>query len=129
MNLLERALLCFVLGNGDAHLKNFSLIRKEEVGYQLSPAYDIVNSRLVLLDEREEMCLSMMGKKNRISGEDFLGLSDRFGLTRKQADNSLARLNDLKHDIEDMILGCFLSNSLKERFLDIFSARMEKIFG
>jgi serine/threonine-protein kinase HipA len=129
VNLFERALLFFVLGNGDAHLKNFSLIRKEKVGYQLSPAYDIVNSRLVLPDEREEMCLSMQGKKNRISGEDFAGLSDHFGLTRKQADNSLARLNDFKHNIEDMITGCFLGEPLKERFLDIFRMRMKRIFG
>jgi len=67
VRLLERALLFFVLGNGDAHLKNFSLLSREEVGYELSPAYDIVNSRLVLPDEREEMCLSLRGKKNRIS--------------------------------------------------------------
>jgi len=67
VRLFERALLFFVLGNGDAHLKNFSLLRREEVGYELSPAYDIVNSRLVLPDEREEICLSLRGKKNRLS--------------------------------------------------------------
>jgi len=48
LRLFERALLFYVLGNGDAHLKNFSLLRTEEVGYQLSPVYDVVSSRLVL---------------------------------------------------------------------------------
>ena len=129
VNLFERALLFFVLGNGDAHLKNFSLIRKEEVGYQLSPAYDIVSSRLVLPDEREEMCLSLLGKKNRISMDDFTGLSKHFGLTRKQSDNSFARLNGIKEKIEDMIEESFLGESLKERFLGIFRMRMGRIFG
>ena len=63
VNLFERALLFFVLGNGDAHLKNFSLIKDEPAGYHISPAYDIVNSRLAMPDEREEMCLSIQGKK------------------------------------------------------------------
>ena len=129
VNLFERALLFFVLGNGDAHLKNFSLIRKEEVGYQLSPAYDIVSSRLVLPDEREEMCLSLLGKKNRISRDDFTGLSEHFGLTRKQSDNSFVRLNGIKEKIEGMIGESFLRESLKERFLDIFRMRIGRIFG
>jgi serine/threonine-protein kinase HipA len=129
VNLFERALLFFVLGNGDAHLKNFSLIRKEEVGYQLSPAYDIVSSRLLLPDEREEMCLSLLGKKNRISRDDFTGLSEHFGLTSKQSDNSFSRLNDIQEEIENMIGGSFLEGPLKERFLEIFRMRMERLFG
>lgn len=128
VNLFERALLFFVLGNGDAHLKNFSLIRKEEIGYQLSPAYDIVSSRLVLPDEREEMCLSLLGKKNRITRDDFTGLSEHFGLTRKQADNSFERLNGIKEKIEAMIEESFLEGTLKEEFLEIFRMRMGRIF-
>ncbi len=105
IRLFERALLFYTLGNGDAHLRNFSLLRSEEIGYQLTPAYDIVNSRLVLPEEQEEVCLSLQGKKNRLSGRDFFRLAEHFGLTRKQADNSLVRLHDLKSTIEAMIRG------------------------
>ncbi len=129
LRLFERALLFYVLGNGDAHLKNFSLIRKEEVGYQFSPAYDIVNSRLVLPDEREEMCLSLQGKKNRIALGDFIKLSEHFGLNKKQTNNSLTRLNELKPTIESMVSESFLDQRLKDRFLEIFRKRMERIFG
>ena len=128
LHLFERALLFYVLGNGDAHLKNFSFLKREEVGYQLSPAYDIVNSRLALPEEKEDMCLSLLGKKNRISKKDFLCLSDHFGLTRKQADNSLARLNGIRGNIESMIGESFLEELLKEKFLDIFRTRMKTIF-
>lgn len=128
VRLFERAILFFVLGNGDAHLKNFSLIKTEEVGYQLSPAYDIVNSRLVLPNEKEEMCLSLLGKKNNITKQDLLELSDHFGLNRKQAQNSLDRLYDIKIQIETMIDGSFLSETLKQGFLSIFEARMSRLF-
>ena len=128
IRLFERALLFYVLGNGDAHLKNFSLLRSEEIGYQLSPAYDIVNSRLVLPEEHEEVCLSLQGKKKRLSGGDFFGLAEHFGLTRKQAENSLGRLHDLKSTIEAMIGESFLRTDLREGFLEIFRERMARLF-
>jgi serine/threonine-protein kinase HipA len=129
VRLFERALLFYVLGNGDAHLKNFSLLRKKEVDYQLSPAYDIVNSRLVLPGEKEDMCLSLQGKKNRLFGGDFRRLSEHFGLNRKQVANSLTRLNDLKPSIATMISESFLSQHLKDGFLEIFRERVKRIFG
>jgi serine/threonine-protein kinase HipA len=129
IRLFERALLFYAVGNGDAHLKNFSLLRKEEVGYQLSPAYDIVNSRIVTPGEKEEMCLSIQGKKNGISGNDFRRLSEHFGLNRKQMDNSLMRLHGIKPAVEQMIRDSFLSAPLKERFLAVLSERMARIFG
>ena len=66
----ERALFFFIIGNGDAHLKNFSIIYDEEKHIRLSPAYDIVSSKLVIPGE-EEVALSMNGKKNEINGKDF----------------------------------------------------------
>jgi serine/threonine-protein kinase HipA len=129
IRLFERALLFYTLGNGDAHLRNFSLLRSEEIGYQLSPAYDIVNSRLVLPEEQEEVCLSLQGKKNRLSGRDFFRLAEHFGLTRKQAENSLGRLHDLKSTIEAMIGESFLRTDLREGFLEIFRDRMTRLFA
>jgi serine/threonine-protein kinase HipA len=42
----------YLVNNGDAHAKNFSLIRNEETGeYNLTPAYDLLNTRLHLPDE------------------------------------------------------------------------------
>ena len=128
IRLFERALLFYTLGNGDAHLKNFSLLRSEEIGYQLSPAYDIVNSRLVLPEEQEEVCLRLQGKKNRLSGRDFFRLAEHFGLTIKQANNSLDHLHDLRSTIEAMIRGSLLRSDLREGFLGIFRDRMTRLF-
>ena len=70
----ERVLLNFILGNGDAHLKNYSIsYRGDEI--RLSPAYDIVCSKLVIPDE-EESALNINGKKNRLFRADFDKLAD-----------------------------------------------------
>jgi len=128
VKLFERALLFFVLGNGDAHLKNFSLLKKEEVGYSLSPAYDIVNSRLVLPEEKEELCLSLNGKRNNISKKDFHGLSEHLGLNSKQVHHAIERLRGLRPPIEMMIAESFLGERLRDRFLGVFKERMKRIF-
>jgi len=127
--LYGMALLFFVLGNGDAHLKNFSMIRTEDVGYHLSPAYDIVNSRVVLPDEREELCLSIQGKKNRIGKKEFIALAGRFGLNAKQTDHMFDRLAGLQPDVENMVKQSLLPNDLKEGFLEIFWQRMKRVIG
>jgi serine/threonine-protein kinase HipA len=44
------------------HLKNFSLIH-DSSGPYLSPAYDLVNLNLVFQQDKEEMALTLNGKK------------------------------------------------------------------
>ena len=128
VKLFERALLFFVLGNGDAHLKNFSLLKSEEVGYFLSPAYDVVSSRLVLPEEKEEMCLSLEGKRNNISKRDFQGLAEQLGLNAKQVLNALERLSELRPVFETMIEESFLEERFRNRFIEILKERMQRIF-
>ena len=67
----ERVVLNFLLGNGDAHLKNYSINYHQDKWIRLSPAYDIVSSKLAIPDEKEESALAINGRKNRISREDF----------------------------------------------------------
>ena len=49
----ERVLLNFLLGDGDAHLKNFSLLETKDGGLRLSPAHDIVCSKAVIPKETD----------------------------------------------------------------------------
>ena len=74
----ERILLNFLLGNGDAHLKNFSMLESDGGGLRLSPAYDIVCSKAVI--PREMDCaLTLNGKQNKLGRDDF----ERFATTLK----------------------------------------------
>lgn len=49
----RRLLVNILLANGDAHLKNWSLLYQDKMTPRLSPAYDIVTTRVYLRDERE----------------------------------------------------------------------------
>lgn len=125
--LYQSAVLFFVLGNGDAHLKNFSLVHGDTTGYHLSPFYDIVSSRLVLLAEREEMALSIGGEKNRIKAKDFKRLARHCGLSEHQEERIRNRLFVLRPQIEKRIQNSFLPLSFKNGLLEIFRERMKRI--
>ena len=127
--LFERLLLFFVIGNGDAHLKNFSLLKKPELGYRLSPVYDIVNSRLVLPFEQEEMSLSINGKKNRLKREDFLSFAAYMEIPEKAVSKVFERLEKNKGTIKVLIASSRLSLKEKNGFWSIFEERLQRLVG
>src|SRR5205823_10921148 len=71
----ERVLLNFLLGNGDAHLKNFSLLETEDGALRLSPAYDIVCSKAVIPKETD-FAITLNGKSDKITRRDFEKFSE-----------------------------------------------------
>lgn len=125
--LFERLLFFFVIGNGDAHLKNFSLLKKPELGYRLSPVYDIVNSRLVLPMEHEDMSLSINGRKNRLRHSDFLIFAAQMGLPDKTVSTILGRLNNNKGTIKSQIDSSMLTQEEKNTFWGICEERLRGV--
>ena len=57
VKLFQRVLFCWVTGNGDMHLKNWSLIENGPL-IELAPAYDLINTK-VLIDDEEESALTL----------------------------------------------------------------------
>lgn len=50
LRFFELVLFNFVYSNGDAHLKNFSLLEEKKGRFRLSPAYDLLNTHLHIND-------------------------------------------------------------------------------
>ena len=48
------------------HLKNFSLYSTKPVNYILTPAYDLLSTKLVLPADSEELALTLNGKEKKI---------------------------------------------------------------
>ena len=64
--LFYRLLFCFVTGNSDMHLKNFSLIEDKPVTRThllSSPAYDLLPVNIIMPSDKEQMALTVNGKK------------------------------------------------------------------
>ena len=68
--LLKLLLFCFLCGNEDQHLKNFSLLTTDSK-VQLSPCYDLMNSTIVLANPSEESALTLAGKKSKLKRSHF----------------------------------------------------------
>lgn len=68
-----RLLFCFITGNSDMHLKNFSLIEDGPKSrcFGLSPAYDMLPVNIIIPEDKEQMALSLNGKKRNIRRKDF----------------------------------------------------------
>jgi serine/threonine-protein kinase HipA len=74
IKFFQRVLFCWVTGNGDMHLKNWSLIENGPL-IELAPAYDLLSTRL-LLDDEEDSALTLDGRKSGFGREllvDYLG--------------------------------------------------------
>jgi len=61
--MARRLLVNVLLGNGDAHIKNWSLFYPDRITAELAPAYDIVFTKAYIKDERK-VALNMAGNKN-----------------------------------------------------------------
>lgn len=70
--LARRLLVNILLANGDAHLKNWSLLYSDEVTPRLSPAYDILTTSVYIEDEKQ-FALNLGKTKNwyEVSYEHF----------------------------------------------------------
>lgn len=62
VNFWEVVVFSWIVGNSDMHLKNFSLY-KTPTGYSLTPAYDLLSTAIVMPEDKEELALTLNGKK------------------------------------------------------------------
>jgi len=128
VNFFEQVLFSFLTGNADMHLKNFSLIDTPDLGYVLSPAYDMIATRLVVEGDEEELALTLNGKKKKIKKKDFLEAMHRFNLDAKAIENIFNRfLNSVKawHDFLDI---SFIPEDLKMAYHDLIKERVSRIY-
>lgn len=125
--LFRRTLFCFLVGNEDMHLKNFSLIRRDNK-IELSPAYDLVNTS-ILLKSSEELALPLCGKKSRLTYEDLFEYyaKTRLGLAEKILQEELDNLQQSNAIWEHMIQESFLSEGAKERYILILKERIKRL--
>ena len=112
----------FITLNDDAHLKNFSLIDRDGE-YRLSPAYDLINTSLHLVEPRifaldkglfrEGMKLSDTHQVNRADFEEF---GNRIGLPERVVKRELDTFAKENPMVKVLIEHSFLSDVLKRQY-------------
>lgn len=125
-NYMQVLLFCFVTGNNDMHLKNFSLYRPSN-SYQLSPAYDLVNVAIANPKDTEELALTLSGRKSKLQLKDFMSSAATMGLEP----NVMLRLIDNMHKAlpkwESLIPRSFLSDEMKDLYNQIITSRLNRL--
>ncbi|MBU4610114.1 type II toxin-antitoxin system HipA family toxin [Achromobacter sp. GG226] len=80
-DVVKRLIFMAASGNGDAHLKNWSVIYPDQVSAELSPNYDLVST--IQYQETDEPALNFGGRKRweNFDLRRFASLAKRLGIT------------------------------------------------
>jgi len=127
VNYFEQVLFSFLTGNADMHLKNFSLIKLPGRGHVLSSAYDLVATALVNPADKEDLALTLNGKKKKITRHDFIAAFRTLNLDPKQQENIFRKMINAKAGWMDFIGISFLSDDFQERLMTIIEQRFKRI--
>jgi len=126
LKLFRQMVFCWWIGNGDAHLKNFSLLTGEDGAGQdhavrLSPAYDLLCTRLVLPDDR--LALPVVGKTDGLRRADW----DEYGryceLPARSIDRELARIAGALDRALDTVARSPLKEDTRRHYQELLRVR------
>ena len=115
----------YFVNNGDAHVKNFSLIRSEETGeYRLTPAYDLLNTRLHLPTEtrtalnlfKDDFTTESYKANAFYAYDDFAAFAQKLGLVETRYKRILQSFVDSKEDVLAMVDRSILPDDCKRLY-------------
>lgn len=124
LNYFELVLFSYLVGNNDMHLKNFSIMHLQDGG-QLSPAYDLLNVNLLNPKDKEELALTVNGKKNRIKLSDFEALASSLEINPKVCSNIFKHYNSKNNEVTELIKRSFLNEKMKENYIKIWNKKQQ----
>lgn len=125
----DLVLFDFVFANGDAHVKNFSVIQTSQGDYMLSPAYDLINT-LIHIPHNPIFALDKglypgWNKEIGVYGSDFLLFGKLIGLSEVIAKREIERFCEDYAEINHLINNSFLSDELKQTYRTIYQTRIK----
>lgn len=126
--LLKLILFNYLFSNGDAHFKNFSLIQTEFGDYKLSPAYDLLNSRIHITDKDfalHEGLLPEALAKDSVR-EQFYTLGEMAGIKPKSIADIFLLLTSKTEDVLRLTSHSYLSEKLKRNYEQAYLSRLKK---
>ena len=123
---LEELLFCFIIGNSDMHLKNFSLIREHDGEWRLSKAYDLVPVKTVMPADPDDLALTVNGKNRNLTAGDFAKACESMRLTPVQFKRTVKRVTtNVAAHLEEAFDRSFLSDGFKSRCRALVRERLD----
>lgn len=134
-DFFKRIVLNYLISNGDAHLKNFSLY-SEYVGndYRLTPNYDILNTRFHINETFGDMALELLDTYTKsyeavgyYTYNDFYQFSKLIGISDIRFKKFFKFINETQDKVIDLINRSFLSEKAKVYYLENYMDRLKRI--
>lgn len=114
-------------GNGDMHLKNFSLLIDSQGIMRLTPAYDLVSTQLVI--PNDPLALPVIGKKSKLTRSTWLEFAEYCGISEKTAVRVLEKQASITAAASELIDACFLPADQKSVLSALISDRSKSLQG
>lgn len=127
VRLFELVVFCYLTGNANMHLKNFSLIENSFGEYELSPAYDLLNTALTE-EKKRESALTINRKRNHLMQRDFEALAAKMGISEMVFSRISKRFSKILTEWTDFVEKSFLRDGLKKEYVEILKERHKKLF-
>ena len=122
LTYFEVLLFCYLTGNADMHLKNFSLYKPANE-YILAPAYDLLSTKLVLPDDIDELALTLNARKRKLKKSDFNHLLNTYKIDEKVIENIYEKYRKIVPQWLNFIDTSFLPQQMKEEYKSIINKR------
>ncbi len=128
----------FLFSNGDAHLKNFSLLESSKGDYLLSPVYDLLNTKLhvddsdfaldkgLFLDDFKSEQYKKTKSPNKI---DFVEFGRRIGVSENRIEKLMAPYLEKQALMEILISNSFLTEANKRGYLMLYQTKRNYLLG
>lgn len=136
-NFFERIVFNYLFSNGDAHLKNFSLQKKESGDYRLSPAYDLINTSIHIPDDSffaldDGLFFKDFGSESfNVFGfyayDDFFDFGLRIGLKESRLNKILNKYKTENKKVLNLTECSFLSDSIKQLYINHYRNRLKML--
>lgn len=127
LRFFESTVFNYVIGNNDMHLKNYSMYLSK-IGWTLSPFYDLLNVKLILPKDKDDLALMLGGKKENFSKGYFDRLATVLKLNDKQIINVYKRFITWYPEASQLIDDSFLNKDKKNKYKKLITARV-KVFN
>ena len=126
----------YLFSNGDAHLKNFSLLETPNGDFVLSPAYDLINTRIHVSDTdfaldrglfKDDFESAEMKKNNRPGLDDFLEFAKRLNISDGRKDKILEPFLIRQPDVMTLTNRSYLDEKSKKTYLLHYQTRRNQL--
>jgi serine/threonine-protein kinase HipA len=123
LRFFELTVFNYIIGNNDMHLKNFSMWLSDQL-WTLSPAYDLLNVKIILPKDKEDMALMLGGKKMNFSKGYFNQFGEVLKLNEKQINSVFKKLDTWLPKAIQLIDISFLNDHNKIQYKNLITQRV-----